>query len=264
MSAPSAGGVRAAGVARAPGRAAPAWRILAAQTALELRLTLRRGESVLLTLVIPVVLLAGFAGLHLVATPGESGVDFLTPGILALAVMSTAFTGQAIATGYERAYGVLKRLGSTPLSRPALLAAKTAAVSLVEVLQVGVLAGVGFALGWHPHGDPGAVLVLLVLGTAAFSALGLAMAGTLRAETTLAAANAVWLVLLGLGGVLFPLARLPGGLRAVAQWLPTAALADGLRHVLVAGGGLMLAQSLTLAIWAVVFAVIAALSFRWE
>lgn len=233
--------------------------ILGSQTAMELRLTLRRGESLLLTLVIPLVLLAFFAAVDLAG----AGIDFLVPGVLALAVMSTAFTGQAIATGFERSYGVLARLGTTPLSRPLLLTAKTLGVVAVELVQAVLLVAVGYALGWHPDGDPAVALLLLVLGTAAFSGLGLLMAGTLRAEATLAAANGVYLVLLLLGGVVFPLTKLPGWVQAVAQQLPTAALSRGLRTAF--GSGALPAHDLVvLAIWAVVSIALAARTFHWQ
>jgi ABC-2 type transport system permease protein len=239
---------------------APLGRMVLAQAGLELRLTLRRGESVLLTLVVPLVLLAGIAS----AEVDDVGVDFLVPGIMALAVMSTAFTGLAIATGYERSYGVLKRLGATPLSRPALLAGKTLALFGVEVLQVAAIVGVGLALGWEPHGSPVAVLVLLLAGTAAFCGLGLLMAGSLRAEATLAGANAVYLVLLLLAGVVFPVDRLPGPVAAVAGVLPTTALADGLRQVLAAGAALPVGDLALLLGWALAAGAAATATFRWE
>ncbi len=250
----------------APGAASRA-RMFAAQTRLELLLTLRRGESVLLTMIIPVGLLAFFTAVDVLPSGSEKSVDFLVPGVLALAVMSTAFTGQAIATGFERSYGALKRLGATPLPRSILLAGKTAAVLAVEVVQLVLLVAVGLALGWDPAGGPGAVpavLALVVLGTAAFSGLGLLMAGTLRAEATLAAANGVYLLLLLIGGVVFPLSELPGWLRTIAQGLPTAALSDGLRQVLADGSGPGARPLIVLAVWAVASLVLAARTFRWE
>ncbi|NUR86799.1 MAG: ABC transporter permease [Nonomuraea sp.] len=247
----------------APG-AAPFARMVAAQAGAEVRASLRNGEQLLLTLVIPVLLLVGFSLAPLVDTGAGSRVDFLAPGVLALAVMSTAFTGQAIATGFERRYGVLKRLGATPLSRPGLMLAKTAAVIAIEALQVAVIALVALALGWHPHGSPLGVLLLVLLGTAAFSGLGLLMAGTLRAEATLAAANLVYLVLLGLGGVIFPLAKFPAGMRSVLELLPISALTGGLRSVLQAGAGVPLGAVAVLAVWAVVGLGLASRFFRWE
>ncbi len=176
--------------------AAPLPRMIAAQAAAETRTLLRNGEQLTLTLVIPLLLLAAFSLEPLVSigpgTTGKAGrVDFLTPGIMALAIMSTAFTSQAIATGFERRYGVLKRLGATPLSRAGLISAKTATVIAVELIQAVVIAVVGLAIGWRPHAGLvaiGAVPLLVLLGTAAFSGLALLMAGTLRAEATLAAA----------------------------------------------------------------------------
>src|SRR5207248_8897481 len=205
-----------------------------AQTRLETSLLARNGEQLLLTIVIPTVVLILFAKTSVADIP-KPRVDFLVPGILALAVLSTAFTGQAIATGFERRYGVLKRLAVSPLPRWGLMTAKTCAVLVTEVLQVALLTAVALALGWSPHGNPLWVGLLLLLGTAAFSGLGLLMAGTLKAEATLAAANLVFLLLLVGGGVIVPLTKFPEAAQTVLGLLPIAALSDGLRGVLQHG-----------------------------
>jgi ABC-2 type transport system permease protein len=249
--------------APAPG-AAPLPRMLAAQTAMELRLALRNGEQVLLTLLIPLLLTGLPVAEPFVDVGGGRRVDFVVPGVLALAVTSAAFTGLAIGTGFERKYGVLKRLGATALPRSVLLLGKTGAVLCVELLQVVLVGGLGLALGWRPHGSPLAVLVLVVTGTAAFAGLGLLMAGTLRAEATLAAANLIWFLLLFFGGVLFPLSKFPAGLADVLQWLPTAALSEGLRDVLRDGAGLPVQPVATLLAWAVAGLAAAAATFKWE
>jgi len=251
----------------APG-AAPLPRMIAAQARLETRTLLRNGEQLLLTLVIPLLLLVAF-GLEplLNLNTGMSRIDFLTPGIIALAVMSTAFTSQAIATGFERRYGVLKRLGATPLSRGGLIAAKTATVIAVELLQCALILIVAVAIGWRPDASPAAIVVtplLILLGTAAFSSLALLMAGTLRAEATLAAANLVYIVLLGAGGVVFPLTKFPAGARPVLELLPTGALSTGLRAVLQQGVAFPVASVITLAVWAAAAIALAARMFRWE
>ncbi|WP_030746128.1 ABC transporter permease [Streptomyces griseus] len=243
--------------------AAPVGRMIAAQTALETRMLLRNGEQLLLTVIIPSLLLVLFSTVDVVDTGDGKAVDFLAPGVLALAVMSTAFTGQAIATGFERRYGVLKRLGASPLPRWALMTAKTLAVLVTEVLQVVLLTAIAFGLGWSPHGNPLAVLLLLVLGTAAFSGLGLLMAGTLRAEATLAAANLVFLLLLVGGGVIVPLEKF-GAAGDVLALLPISALSDGLRDVLQGGAGMPWADAGILAVWAVLGLGAAARFFRWE
>ncbi|PRX92528.1 ABC transporter permease [Allonocardiopsis opalescens] len=260
--------IRAIDFTPRPG-AAPLGRMVLAQAGMELRVLLRNGEQLLLTLVIPVLLLVLLATTSFV----DLGVDgtaaraaFLTPGVLALAVLSTAFTGQAIGTGFERRYGVLKRLGATPLSRFGLLAAKVLAVLAVQGIQVAVLAGVGLALGWRPA--PGAAglaaaLLLVAAGTAAFGSLALLMAGTLRAEATLAAANLVYVLLLGLGGVVVPLDAYPEALRAAVAPLPITALAEGMRDAL-GGGPFPLAQLAVLACWAALGGALAARFFRWE
>ncbi|MEU2619104.1 ABC transporter permease [Streptomyces sp. NPDC007157] len=243
--------------------AAPLPRMIAAQAALETRMLLRNGEQLLLTVVIPTLLLVLFSSVDVVDTGTGRSVDFLAPGILALAVMSTAFTGQAIATGFERRYGVLKRLASSPLPRWGLMTAKTASVLVTEILQVILLTAIALALGWSPHGNPLAVLLLLVLGTAAFSGLGLLMAGTLKAEATLAAANLVFLLLLVGGGVIVPLDRF-GGAQDVLGLLPISALSDGLRDVLRDGAGMPWGDLGILAVWAVLGLGAAGRFFRWE
>ncbi|MGW1271671.1 ABC transporter permease [Streptomyces sp. NPDC002491] len=238
--------------------------MIAAQAALETRMLLRNGEQLLLTVVIPTLLLVLFSTVDVVDTGAGEAVDFLAPGILALAVMSTAFTGQAIATGFERRYGVLKRLASSPLPRWGLMTAKTLSVLVTEVLQVILLTAIAFALGWDPHGGPGAVVLLLVAGTAAFSGLGLLMAGTLKAEATLAAANLVFLLLLVGGGVIVPLDKFPAGVQDVLGLLPVTALSDGLRDVLQHGAGMPWGDLGILAVWAVAGLAAAGRFFRWE
>jgi ABC-2 type transport system permease protein len=251
--------------APAPG-AAPKHQMLAAQTRLEFRLLLRNAEQVGLTLVIPLLLLF-FFNLPLLYSLGvPRRIDFVVPSIIALSVMSAAFTGLAIGTGFERKYAVLKRLGATALPRSVLIGAKTISVLMLEVVQVILVCAVGLALAWHHHGNPFYVLVLVVLGTAAFGGLGLLVAGTLRAEVTLAAANLVWLILLFAGGIAIPLSKYPHSVSSVLQYLPSAALSQGLHHALPERGaaGIPLHDLLTLLIWAVAALPAAARWFRWE
>ena len=238
-------------------------RALRAQTAAETRMTLQRGETLLVTIGIPVVLLVFFSVVPVLPTGTRHRVDFLAPGVLALAVMSTAMVSLGIATAFERSYGVLKRLGATPLGRPALLGAKIASVLTVEIIQIVVLVAVALALGWRPHPAAGLAIVALLLATIAFAGIGLTMAGALRAEVTLAAANGLYVILLLIGGVLFPLHEL-GGLAAFARVLPAAALSDALHPTLGAGTGAPWGAWAALAIWAAVMPLVAAFTFKWE
>jgi ABC-2 type transport system permease protein len=248
--------------------AAPLRRMVAAQAAQEARQLLRNGEQLMLTLIIPLLLLAAFSLEPLIDFGGGyTRIDFLTPGVIALAIMSTAFTSQAIATGFERRYGVLKRLGATPLSRTGLIAAKTATVIGVELLQAAIILAVAGALGWTPHADVSAIVtvpLLVLLGTAAFSGFALLLAGTLRAEGTLAAANLIYVVLLGIGGVVFPLTKFPRAARPLLELLPTGALSTGLRDVLANAVVFPARDVVTLAVWAVAGIALAARFFRWE
>ena len=238
-------------------------RAVRAQARVELVLSLRRGESLLVSFLIPVGILVFFTKVDAVNTNLRDPVDFLVPGVLALAVMSTAMVSLGIATGFERRYGVLKRLGSTPLSRSGLLAAKTTTVVAIEAVQALVIVATGVLLGWQLTWRLLPAIVLLLIGTVAFAGIGLLMAGTLRAEANLAAANALFLVLLFLGGMAYPLARLPDALEAVAKALPAAALSESVRDVL-AGVAFPWGSTAVLVAWAVVAPLCAARWFRWE
>lgn len=237
---------------------------LTAQARAEVLMTLRRGESVLLALGIPVVLLGFFSVVDVLPTGTDDPVTFLFPGILALAVMSTAMVSLGIATGFERQYGVLKRLGVTPLGRPRLLGAKTLSIVAVEVVQLVVLLVEALALGFSlRHADLLPAAGAMLLATVAFTGLGMLLAGTLPALTTLAAANGLYLVLLLLSGMLIPLSKLPGPVEGFAKALPSGALADALHHAF--GGGAVPASAwLVLAVWAIGAPVVASRLFRWE
>ena len=246
-----------------PGAAPVAHQVLA-QASMEARLLLRNGEQLLLAVVIPVlVLVGGVLGAERVGLDfALPAVDELAPGVLALAVMSTAFTSLAIATGFERRYGVLKRLGTAPLSRTALLAGKVGGLLVVEALQVVVIGAVALGLGWEPSPDLLGGLLVLVAGTAAFASLGLLLAGSLRAEATLAAANLVYLLLMAGGAVVLP-ATAYGGLGDLVTWLPSGALGEGMRAALTMSG-VPWAHLCVLLGWAVLASALTTRTFRWE
>ena len=247
--------------APAPGRA-PMRAILTHQIRMELTLTARRGEAVVLAMGVPLLVLLGAGLTHVTNVPGGDRLGFVVPGVLALTVMSTAFTGQAITTGYERSYGVLKRLGASPLTRPGLLLAKTAAVLALIVVQLLVLALVGVAVGWRPHlGELLPAIGITVLATAAYSGLALLLASVLKPETTTAAATLVYVLMLAAGGIMFAAPDL-----GAAGWflLPLAAHAQALRDALTHDTSIPLSIWLSLATWAVVCVTAAARKFRWE
>jgi ABC-2 type transport system permease protein len=241
-------------------------RATAALAASELRLTLRRGENLLVTIVIPTAVLLFFSTGGIVPDVGGRPVDFLLPGALALAVIATGLVNLGIATGYDRQYGVLKRLGGAPIPRASVIIAKIAAVLAIEVAQVALLVGVAaLVLGWRPGAGASPVLAVasLLLGTAAFAGLGLLLAGTLRAEATLALANGLFLAFLMLGGIVIPVDHLPGPIATLAQLLPAAALSDALRISLGQAGDAS-TPLLILAAWAVAAVAFATRTFRWE
>ena len=252
--------------APAPG-AAPLPRMVLAQARMEARLMLRNGEQLLLAVVIPVLVLVGMVrgADRLGLNYDHPVVDVVTPGVLALAVMSTSFTSLAIATAFERRYGVLKRLGASPLPRSGLLAGKVLALLLIELMQLLVLSVVGLLLGWDPVVTATSVVaavLAVLLGTLAFASLGLLMAGALRAEATLAAANLVYLLLLAAGAVVLP-ASAYGAYGQVAQWLPSGALGEAMRDAFIDGTVAWRDLAVLLG-WSVIGTVATARTFSWE
>ncbi len=246
-------------------RAASPGRQILTQVQFELLLTLRRGENILVTLIVPVMLLIFFTSLNIVPAVNGSAVTFLLPGILALAIMAAGMVNLGIATAYERYYGVLKRLGSSPLPRSGLIIAKVISILILEVVQVLILVGIAVILyGWRPAGSPLLALLAIALGTITFAALGLAMAGALRAELTLAGANALFLLFVLLGGGILPLSHLPAPLAALAQVLPAAALTQALQATMSNTGTFPAFPLLVLAIWAVLILLVAIRTFKWE
>ncbi len=240
-------------------------RAFLSQLRVELALSSRQGEQLLVSLGIPLLILVFFSSVDVLPIPTEDPVDFLAPGVLALAIMSTSLVSLGIGTGFDRHYGVLKRLGASPLGRPRWIAAKIATVLVTEVAQWVLLIAVAVALGWSPPASGWLPAVAAaVLGTAAFGGLGLLMAGTLPGLATLAGANALYLVLLLTGGMVIPLDELPGPLEAVVKLLPAAPLAEILTGSLIAGEQVAGWAWLSLGIWAIAAPLAAAVLFRWE
>jgi ABC-2 type transport system permease protein len=248
----------------ATGHAAPPRQRVLAQARFEAGSLLRNGEQLLVSLVLPAMVLLGLSYTTTPSLGPGNRIDVAVPGVLALCVISAAFTSQAIATGFDRRYAVLRYLGVTPLGRGGLIAAKAVATLVVELIQVVAIGALGLALGWRPTpaGIPYAV-VFVVVGTWAFVSLALLLAGTLRAEAVLALANLVWIVLLVLGGVVVPRTELPQGLSHVAALLPSAGLADGLRSALVEGTLNRPALGVVV-VWGAIGSLLAARWFRFD
>lgn len=245
--------------------AAASWgRCMLAQLRIELLLLLRQPENLLVIVVLPVVLLVFFAGAHLVPASYGRPINFLVPGVLTLALMSTGLVTLGISTAYQRYYRVLKRLGASPLPRSALVASKATAVLVVEVAQVVLLAAIGYlAFHWRPTGSLPLALLALLLGAVLFASIGLTLAGAVRAEFTLGGANGLYLLFLVIGGVAVPVSRLPVPVAVVARLLPPAAL-SGCLHTVLIGRPLPVGALALLAGWTVLAAAAAARLFHWE
>lgn len=238
--------------------------IFRSQLRQELTVMARNGEQLLLLVGIPVLLLVFFSQIDILPTQGLTAVAFLVPGILALAVMSTAMVSLGIATGFERSYGVLKRLGTTPLGTRRLVLAKVVATCIVESAQLALLVVVGIALGWRPVDTNWlAATAAVVLGTTCFAGIGLTLAGRLRAEVNLAAQNGLYLVLLLLGGIIVPNDELPKVVRSLAEWLPSNALSELLRSAFN-GYEIVVRSIVVLLVWSVATCALATIYFRWS
>jgi ABC-2 type transport system permease protein len=241
-----------------------ATRAVSAQLRTELTLSLRQGEQLIVSLGIPLGILVFFSKVKVFPTGGYRPIDLLAPGVLALAVMSTAMVSLGIGTGFERYYGVLKRLGATPLGRPGLVGAKSGMVLVTEAGQFAILIAVAFALGWDPAGGWAEALLAALLGTAAFAGLGLLLAGTLPGPVNLAACNGLYLLLLVTGGMMVPFDKLPHWLQHIAELLPAAALSDVMIGALTQGKHVHGGSWFVLLFWGIVLPVVAAWKFRWE
>lgn len=245
--------------------AKPWWQLIAAQGWWETRLALSHGEQLLLTLILPALMLVGFTQSTLVELPlptGAERVDLIAPGVLALAVLSSSFTGQAIAAGFDRRAGVLLFLATTPLGRAGFIGGRIAATLCVQAVQCAVLVGIACALGWAPPMTGlAAGLGVGVLGSVTLSALGLALAGVVRAEAVLAGANLLWVLWAGLGVVL-PVSTLPAWLQPFAHWCPGTALAEGLRAASL-DGAVPALTPVVLLVW-LVAGLAATRRFRWH
>jgi len=242
-------------------RPAPWASAVLAQTVVEARLTARRGENLLAMIGIPLAVLL-FVALFV----SVRGVyDALLPGTLAIAIVASGLVNLGIATAYERGYGVLKRLGGSPLERSGLVAAKLTVVVAIGLVQVVALAGLAAVLGWRPEPDVSVLAVALttVLGSAAFAGLGLAIAGTLRPEAALVVANVLFLLAIGFGGGLVPITDLPAPLPTVLRLLPVGALGEAFAAALGSGTSLM-APLAILGVWAVASFALAVRTFRWD
>jgi len=254
----------ASGTRATTGLAAPARQRVLAQARFEVGTLLRNGEQLLVSIILPALVLVGLSATTSPSLGPGNRIDVAVPGVLALAIISSAFTSQAIATGFDRRYGVLRYLGVTPLGKGGLVAAKVLATLAVLTIQVIVLSVLGLALGWHPNAA-GVLpaLVFIVLGTWAFVALALLIGGTLRAEAVLALANLLWVLFLAIGGVIVPRSQLPDAVAGFVGLLPSAALGDGLRSGLV-DGTLNLPALLVLLAWAGATTLLAARLFRFD
>jgi ABC-2 type transport system permease protein len=243
-------------------------KVLVLQTKIEFRLLLRQRETVFFGLVLPLMFLF-FVGVAFRSGVyrGYTSIDSLLPPYLVMAVMSIAVVNLGISFATQRATGCLKRFGGTPLPRATLLVAKALSGAALICLSCLLLVVVSFAF-YHirTHGNPLWALPPLLIGIAAFTAIGVALGGSIPAEGAAAVTNAIYLPLLFLGGTFVPIDTLPTPLRDLARVLPPARLVSALNSVLVDGRTALDTgwDIPIIAAWGVAAIVIASRRLRWE
>ena len=261
---PAASAPPSSGSYAPPQAPAPLLRRILLQGRYESLTMLRNGEQLILAVVLPLLALVGLTVTPFLDGLGGSRINVAVPGILALCAMSTAFTGQGISTGFDRRYGVLRFLSTTPLGRTGLIAGKVLAVLAVLCLQVAVVSAVALPLGWQPSAAGWLPAVgILILGAAAFTALGLLVAGTVRPEATLAITNLLWILLGALGGIVIPAERLPAPAQGIVHFLPSGALGEALREAFLLGT-VNIDAAIILLIWTVIAGAAAIRWFKWN
>ena len=233
------------------------------------RLFWRSRESAFFTFSLPILLLVlvGFVyGDETIA--GVNGATYLVAGMLGFGVVAAAFAGVAISLVIRRESGVLKRVRGTPIPPSLYLGAAIGSTLIVIALQALTQIAVGrLLLGADWPAAPGALAVSLLVGVAAFAALGVAVTGAVRgAEGSSAVISAVYLPIAVISGTFFSVAAMPGFLEALAEVLPLTHLLRGLRDAYT---GAVAWESLVgslgvVALWGIVGVVLSVRVFRWE
>lgn len=235
---------------------------LATLTRTELRVAARDGEQLLLTAGLPILLLVLFGLVDVLPTGDMDALDFLVPGILTIALLSSGFVRLAIALGFDRSFGAIERYAVSPVRVSDFLGSRAAVAALVGSVQVLILFAIGFALGWRPTVHM-LLPVVVLLAMVCFFGLGLTLGSVTQGLRTLALANTLYVVLLLFSGLVFDLAELPDALAGLARLLPTSATADLLRSTTTGEAGETGAW-LVLAMWSAIGPVAALRWFRWR
>lgn len=248
-------------------------RLLGWEIAHHTRVFWRVPVAAFFTVAFPLMFLVLFNLLNRGGTVTEVGgipfPQFFTPGIAVFAMVTAGYTNLAITTAIDRDDGILKRVLGTPLPPPVYIAGRvlaavgTGLVSVVLMVAIGMTA-FGVELLWSRI--PTAVVVLVV-GAAAFSALGLAVAGAApNGQAAPAIANATLLPLALVSGIFFPMDVIPGWMQQVVAVLPlrpfVAAFVDQWNPA-IAPGFPWLEVGLLVA-WGAVGTWVAARTFSWE
>ena len=194
--------------------------------------------------------------------------EILVPGIAGMSVMTTTFTALAFNVTFLREQGILKRIKGTPLPPLAYFGGLIGNAVINAVVQVGLVIAIGRLIYSVPlPRDWFELLVFVLLGVVAFSALGIAMAQAIpNFDSAAAYVNAVFLPMIFISGTFYESKHLPSVIDAAARVLPLRHVIDGLRGAIVRGGGLThhVEALVVLGAWAVAGIVLAVRYFRWE
>lgn len=199
---------------------------------------------------------------------GSRYIDFLIPGLVGVGVMGNSIWGLGFSIVDARRRKLMKRIVATPMPRHYYLLSFLLFRMLLLVVEVGVPVMFGLlAFGVPFRGSALTLTAFCVLGSLAFSAIGLLIASRVRTiEAVSGLANAVMLPMWVLSGVFFSAQRFPEIIQPLIKALPLTALIDALRAIMLQGAGAaaLVRECVTLVGWLVVCFALALRLFRWR
>jgi ABC-2 type transport system permease protein len=229
----------------------------------------RNREAAFFSFLFPIILLVLLGSVYGdEPIEGVNGPTYLLVGLLGYGIAATAFASLAITLVVRREAGLLKRVRGTPLPPATYLAAVIGSMVVVIALQVvaQLLIGV-YLLDARWPAAAGSFAFAVLLGAAAFAALGVAVTTVVRtAEGSSAVVNAIYLPVAFISGAFFSTQEMPAFLEAISEVLPLTYLLDVIRSTFIEGEGLGSATGAlaAVAVWGIFGLVLAVRMFRWE
>ena len=189
----------------------------------DLKIALRRSESLLVTVVVPIFALIS-------ASQTDGGVKKYLPFVILLTVMGTSLLSIGISTGFDRRYRVLVRLGTTPLGKLGTVLSKILYVFVLETVLLLIVSGVGVAIGFRPDIKSLLIFPLCWLASISFTSIALIIASNLKAETNLGVQNLVYFLFIIGGSLAFVSKSSNKVVHDLTRLIPSTALHSLLRY----------------------------------